>query len=216
MKYLPALAFFAVLLGTSAGSGGTPVTFTPLNSCEGVDFAAVSNGWLDPGAAIDKQIQEHVTWMRARRPGYKITPAGRADIIKSMADNDQYKLFAALNEQPGLVTYRLGIYLPEGCRMIFAGREALRLKLRRPDGVIVTVADGGVICPHRAAPVNAWDDTRLGQVVFTSQHNTGKPGDWPNIAIVLLPRSLLGSEVLEVMPTERLEIVHPQSRLSYK
>lgn len=216
MKSLPVLAFVAALLVASVGSAAAPVTFTPLNTVEGIEFAAVSTGWLDPGAAIDKQIQEHVTWMRARRPGYKITPAGRADIIKSMADNDQYKLFAALNAQPTLVTYRLGVYLPEGCRLIFEGREALRLKLRRADGAIVTVADGGIICPLRAAPVNAWDDTRQGRVVFTPQHNAGKPGDWPNIAIVLLPRALLGCEVLEVMPTERLEIVHPQSRLSYK
>ncbi len=216
MRCVPVLALVSMLLGASAGSAATPVTFTPLNSLEGIEFAAVSSGWLDPGAAIDKQIQEHVTWMRARRPGYKITPAGRAEIIRSMAENDQYKLFTSLNDQPSLVTYRLGIYLPEGCQMIFQGREAIRLKVRRADGVIVTIADGGIICPHRAAPLSVWDDTRKGRVVFTSQFNAGKPGDWPNIAIILLPRALLGSEVLEVMPTERLEIVHPQGRLSYK
>jgi hypothetical protein len=206
-----------ILFSASALAGETKpsVTFTPIVSIDGIEFSSLNSGWFDPCREFDEEI-ERISKAGQSRSGHRPSRAEIA-VVKEMAGrSDRLKLLAWQAAQSNFVIFRLGIMIPDDV-VLHLDVGCLNFSLELPDGRLITIADKGIVCPYAFYPAKDWANTQTGTVKLDSRgFFKGRPGDWPVVVYVRLPRSVYRARVVNITPTELLEIVYPASTVEFQ
>lgn len=212
MKRLMCLVMAMLLFNTEQAISGksTSIEFIPINSYEILDFTSVNDGWLDPAAKFEEELQR----LSKAGGGYKPSKAEMSMLREAVGSTDKYKLLAKLASEQHVI-FRLGIMMPDDVQLHIE-HACLNFELQRDDGRTISIVDAGVICPLTTTPMKEWADSRSAQVVLTNSFSKGRPGDWPVIVYVRMPRSVLGAKVLKVTPTDKLGIVYSQQPVIFR